>query len=75
MLELAVEELEFAGGDLETGIGGAVTGLASWAIANVGIAVGIAAIGAQLTPLGWVVDIGAGVGAVAGGYALGNGPF
>lgn len=74
MVELLGDELELAGGNLETGIGGALTGLASWGMANIGVAVGVAAIGAQITPLGWAADIGLGVAAVAGGYALGNDP-
>ncbi|PWI56729.1 hypothetical protein [Sulfoacidibacillus thermotolerans] len=73
-IELLQEETPIAG-NLETGIGGALAGVATWGFGTGGILLGAAAIGVELTPIGWVADGILGVAAVGGGYLLGNGPI
>ncbi len=73
-LDLLQEETAIAG-NLETGIGGALVGVATWGFGTGGILLGAAAIGVQFTPIGWIADAALGVAAVGGGYLLGKGPL
>lgn len=73
-LDLLQEETAIAG-NLETGIGGALVGFSSWGFGTMSVVVGAAAVGFELTPIGWIADAVLGVAAVGGGYLLGKGPL